>query len=278
MKPFPLCRSRFRLPFAAGRPWMLTTTLMGTLLGPFWGTLTLPVHAADFATIQKRGTLMSATEGAFAPFNYYKGKSLTGFEVEIVDSLAEVLKLKTSWKTFPFDSLLIGLNQDRYDLVAASHADTEERAKAVDFAEPHYCTGGMILTKEGGPLTGKELAGKTVAVQVGTSYLTHLKKLPGLKEVKTYPKDPDSFQALLSGRVDAVVTDKFLALEQAKTRSADHLKTGELLFSERVSIAVAKGNSTLKTQLNTALKTILGNGTYRKISEKYFGHDIRCTH
>jgi polar amino acid transport system substrate-binding protein len=52
------------------------------------------------------------------------------------------------WKTLGFDALLTGLRQDRWDLVIASHGITEERAKAVTFTEPHYCSGGMIVAMD----------------------------------------------------------------------------------------------------------------------------------
>ena len=232
--------------------------------------------AAPFDGIKKAGVLRSASEGAFAPFNFFKGKDLTGFEIDVVNAIGKAIGVKTEWKTFPFDSLLIGLGQDRYDVVAASHGITDERAKAVDFTLPHYCTGGVVLSRKGGPLNAAGLKGKTVGVQVGTSYLTHVQKLGLAKEVKTYPKDPDSFQALMSGRIDAVITDKFLAIEAAKTHAAAGLQVGELLFSEKVGMAVSKGNASLKAKLDEGLQAILKDGTYKAISMKYFGTDVRC--
>ncbi len=234
-------------------------------------------EARDFKDIKSSGTIEIATEGAFAPFNYFKGKDLTGFEVDVANAVAKELGLKVSWKTYGFDSLLIGLNQNKYDVVIASHGITSERAKAVEFTDPHYCTGGIIVTKAGGPLTAKDLAGKTIAVQVGTTYFTALQKVPGVKNIKTYPKDTDSFQNLMSGRVDALVTDRFIAKESIQVHAKKlKLLTGELLFSESVAMAVAKGNKDLVSKLNEGLKKILANGVYKTISEKYYSEDIRC--
>jgi polar amino acid transport system substrate-binding protein len=233
-------------------------------------------HAAPWTQIQKAGTLHIATEGAFAPFNFFKGKELTGFEVELGTELAKKLALKPDWKTTPFESLLIGLNQNRYDLVAASHGVTEERAKAVDFTKPHYCTGGIIVSRKGGPKTVAELKGKIVAVQVGSSYLTHVQKLAGLKEVKTLPKDPDGLQTLMAGRVDAWVTDKFVALDAQKANAKAGLELGELVFQEQVAMAVAKGNKDLLAKTNEALEALVKDGTYARLSQKYFAMDVSC--
>lgn len=225
--------------------------------------------------VKKSGTIVIATEGAFKPFNYFEGKKLTGFEVDLGEAIAKQMGLKVRWVTQPFDSLLIGLNQGRYDFVIASHGITPERQKAVDFSNPHYCGGGAIVSQKGGPTKVADLSGKTVAVQVGTTYLENVRKLSGVKDVKTYPKDTDAQQALMAGRVDAWVSDKFVALEAAKA-SGGRMQVGDFVFQERLAMAVQKGNTTLTKGLNDALSALQKNGTYEKISQQYFGQNIAC--
>ncbi|PTA69561.1 ABC transporter substrate-binding protein [Deinococcus arcticus] len=231
-------------------------------------------QARTWEAIKQSGTIKIATEGAFPPFNVQKGKALTGFEVELAEALAKQLGLKVQWVVQPFDGLLIGLQQDRFDFVIASHGITPERAKAVDFANPHYCTGGTIVSMKGGPRTAADLKGKVVAVQVGTTYLSGVQKLPGVKPL-VFPKDTDAQTALMAGRAAAWVGDKFTGLDLVKAQKGK-LQQGDMLFSERIGMAVKKGNSGLLKELNAALAKALANGTYAKISNKYFGQDIRC--
>ncbi|GGR85410.1 ABC transporter substrate-binding protein [Deinococcus sedimenti] len=238
-------------------------------------TLLTTAHARTWAEIKQSGTIKIATEGAFPPFNVMKGKVLTGFEVDLANALAKQLGLKVQWVTQPFDNLLIGLGQDRYDFVIASHGITPERQKAVDFTNPHYCTGGAIVTKPGGPMTAAALKGKTVAVQVGTTYLENARKVPGIKDVKTFPKDTDAQAALMAGRVDAWVGDKFTGLDLVKAQKGKVMQ-GDLLFKEQIAMAVKKGNSSLLKELNSALAKALNSGTYAKLSSQYFGTDVRC--
>lgn len=239
-------------------------------------TLPFAAQARSWKAIQKSGTIIFATEGTFPPFNEFKGSKLTGFEVDVAQAIAREMGLKLEWKTFPFDALLIGLAQDRYDVVIASHGITEERLKAVDFTNPHYCTGGVIYAKEKGPLTAAALKGKKIAVQVGTTYLQHLQTMKIAADVKTYPKDTDSLQNLLAGRVDAWVTDRFVGLQGMKSHPDAHIREGETLFQERVAMAVAKGNAELATHLNDGLKKIQTAATYADLSKSYFGTDVRC--
>ncbi|GHF48461.1 polar amino acid transport system substrate-binding protein [Deinococcus metalli] len=237
--------------------------------------LATTAQARTWDDIKKSGTIRIATEGAFPPFNLLKGKELTGFEVDLANQLAKGLGLKVQWITQPFDNLLIGLGQDRYDFVIASHGITPERQKAVDFASPHYCTGGAIVTKPGGPMTAAALKGKSVAVQVGTTYLENVQKVPGVGAVKTFPKDTDAQAALMAGRVDAWVGDKFTGIDLVKAQKGK-LVQGALLFNERIGMAVKKGNTTLLKELNTALAKSMSDGSYAKLSTSYFGQDVRC--
>lgn len=236
----------------------------------------VPASARPIDAILKDGKIILATEGQFAPFNFYQGKKLTGFEVELAEALAAKMGVKVEWKAMGFDALLTGLQQDRWDLVIASHGITEERAKAVTFADPHYCTGGVIVSKGGALKTAQDLAGKTVSVQTGTSYLENVKKVAGVQQVKNFPQDTDARAALASGRVDAWVSDKFVALEALSKNPKAGLQIGDFLFVEKVAAAVAKGNTGLADAVNKALAALQADGSYAKLSAKYFKQDIRC--
>jgi polar amino acid transport system substrate-binding protein len=237
--------------------------------------LAATAQARSIEDIRKAGTLVVASEGKFAPFNFVEGGKLAGFEIDVANAIAQKMGLKVEWKTMSFDGLLVGLGQDRWDMVIASHGVTEERAKAVTFANPHFCTGGVIISKEGRLRTAQDLTGKVVAVQTGTTYYENAKKLP-VKDVKNFPQDASARAALETGHVDAWVTDKFVARASLAATPGTTLKTGDYLFVERIAAAVAKGNTGLVNEVNKALDTMLADGTYAAISKKWFNEDIRC--
>ncbi|MBC7601534.1 MAG: amino acid ABC transporter substrate-binding protein [Ramlibacter sp.] len=232
--------------------------------------------ARPIDAVTKSGKLIAATEGAFTPFNYVDKGKLTGFEVELAELVAKKMGLSIEWKTVGFDALLAGLSQDRWDVVIASHGITDERAKAVTFMAPHYCSGGMVVAKDPAIRTAKSLAGKTVAVQTGTTYLENVTKLGTAKEVKNFPSDADARSALAAGRVDAWVTDRFTVLETMKKNPGLKLQAGDLLFTERIAAAAAKGNTGLADAWNKALAASMADGSYTQLSKKYFGEDVRC--
>jgi polar amino acid transport system substrate-binding protein len=233
------------------------------------------VQARTIEDIRKSGTLVVASEGKFAPFNFVDAGKLAGFEIDVADALAARMGLKVEWKTMGFDGLLVGLQQDRWDMVIASHGVTEERARAVTFANPHYCTGGVIISKDGALKTARDLTGKVVGVQTGTTYYDNAKKLP-VKDVKNFPQDNSARAALETGHVDAWVTDKFVGRASLAATPGTSLKLGDFLFTEKIAAAVSKGNAGLVTQVNKALAEIMADGTYAAISKKWFNEDIRC--
>lgn len=233
--------------------------------------------ARNVDAIKKAGTIIVATEGQYAPFNFFEGSKLTGFEVDVMEGVAKKMGLKIEWKTLGFDALLTGLGQDRWDLVIASHGITEERAKAVTFTAPHYCSGGAIVAKNTALKTAKDLAGKTLAVQTGSSYLEAAQKIPGVKEVKNYPKDPDAQAAVMSDRADAWITDKFVVMDVLKTNKNTGLHANGMLFVEKIAAAVSKGNQGLADAYNKALGEFMAaGGGYDALSTKYFSEDVRC--
>jgi polar amino acid transport system substrate-binding protein len=232
--------------------------------------------ARPFEQIKASGKLLAATEGQFAPFNHFDKGKLTGFEVELAELVAKKMGLAIEWKTLGFDALLTGLGQDRWDLVIASHGITDERAKAVTFMAPHYCSGGLMVTRDPALKTAKDLAGRTVAVQTGTTYLEQVKKLAVAKAVRNFPSDTDARTALVAGKADIWVSDRFTAMEALKKNPQQKLVAGELLFTERIAAAAGKGNAGLAEAWNKALAAVMADGSYEQLSRKYFGEDVRC--
>jgi len=233
-------------------------------------------EARDWNAIKADGKIIAVTEGAFFPFNFFEGSKLTGFEVEVAEAVAKKLGLAIEWRVVPFDAQVASIRQDRFDFAIASHGFTEERAKSVDFAAPHYCTGGQIAAPKDGALTAAALAGKTVAVQLATSYADSAKRIAGVKEIKTYKADPEAFSALKAKKVDAWISDKWLIKATLEKNADAGIVAGEQVFVERVSAIMRKNNKELQDHYNRALAEVVKDGTYATLSQKYFKTDVSC--
>jgi len=251
-------------------------SLLVVVAGLVMGLAATAAQARTLDEIKADGKIIIATEGAYPPFNYFQGSKLTGFEVELAEAMAKKMGLAVEWKALSFDALLAGLRQDRWDMVIASFGITADRSKAVTFTSPDYCSGGVIVSKDPNIRTADSLVGKTVAVQTGSTYMENVKKIPGVKDVKNFPQDTDARSALINGRVDAWVSDRFVVKNVMATSPNSGLKTGGYLFVERIASAVKKGNMPLAAAIDKALADVMADGTYKAISEKYMKEDIRC--
>jgi polar amino acid transport system substrate-binding protein len=80
----------------------------------------------------------------------------------------------------------------------------------------------------------------------------------------------------VNGRVDAWVTDRFVAKAALEADPKAGLAMGDFVFVERIAPAVKKGNTSLAQAIDKALAEIMADGTYEQLSKKYFGEDIRC--
>ncbi len=242
---------------------MITTRrgLLGLLaaLTFFLGSV---VHAQD--------VLRVATDATFPPFEYSDNGKRVGFDVELIEAIAGVLNKKVEWTDIDFKGLIPGLLAKRYDVAASAIYITDERRKVVDFSDPYYPGGLVIMTRKGdqtikGP---DDLKGKKVSVQVGTKSVGFLKdNFPAIERVEV-EKNQEMFQLVEVGRADAAVTGKPAAKVYAKTRGTLQV-LDKALTVEEYGFAMRKEDTALLKQVNDALKKLKADGTYDKLVAKY---------
>lgn len=115
-----------------------------------------------------------------------------------------------------------------------------------------------------------DLAGKKIAVQEGTTGDILVSDMEGT-QVSRFKKATDCAMELINGRVDAVVIDNMPAkkLVDANSKKLKLLDFPASEDKEAYAIAIAKGNTELLDQFNTAIKTLKSNGTYDALVDKY---------
>lgn len=91
-----------------------------------------------------KGTLKMATEGAYAPMNYYRGDELVGFEIDLAAHFCEANGYGLVVEAMNFDGILPAVQTGKADFAAAGITITEERAESVNFSIPYY-TGGTVM-------------------------------------------------------------------------------------------------------------------------------------
>lgn len=235
------------------------------------------VQAESTESVAQKGKLTFALTGKYPPFSFIDTEgNLKGFDVDIGNALAQRMGVKAVPVTTAWDGIIGGLLANKYDTIIGSLAITEERKKAVDFSDAYYQSGAQLFVSKGSTLkTIDDLNGKVVGVTLGETYETWLREhKPGIT-LKTYKGLPDILLDLQNKRLDGFVTDKIAGVLAIRDKNLNAQPVGELLYPEKMGIAIRKGNPELQAAINAALAQITADGTYTAISVKWLGTDIR---
>lgn len=225
--------------------------------------------------------LKIGTEGAYPPFNSMTADGkLVGFDVDVATALCAQMKVECEFVTQDWDGIIPALKGGKFDAIVASMTITDERKQQVDFTNKYYTTPLALVALKDSTLTSPEpdaLKGKTVGAQASTTQSIYAEDhyAKAGADVKLYPTQDEAMADLTNGRLDAVVSDKFVLVDWMKTTGQDCCKLiGDLKGTESLTgIAVRKGDP-LREKLNAAIDAIVSDGTYAKINAKYFDFDI----
>jgi len=229
---------------------------------------------ADQKQAAKPKVLKVGTEPSFAPFEFQEegSKEYTGFDMDLIRAVGKQMGYEVQIVSMGFDGLIPALESGQIDAVASGMSITEERAKKVTFSKPYYKSGlTMVIKSDNNSIkTFKDLEGKSIGVQIGTTGAEEARKIKDAK-IREFNTPPEAFMELKNNGVDAVVND--LPVNEyfiAKTGAKDVKLAGEVQNAENYGIAIAKKNTELSEKVNKALDDIKANGEYEKIYMKWF--------
>lgn len=226
--------------------------------------------AFSAAVAQAQDVIRVATDSTFPPFEYMEAGKRVGFDVELIEAIGKTLGKKVEWTDIDFKGLVPGLVSKRFDVAASAIYITDERRKVVDFTDPYYPGGLVIMTKKGDTKVQSpdDLKGKKVAVQVGTKSVNFLKEnFPAVERVEV-EKNQEMFQLVEIGRADAAVTGKPAAKVYVRAKGTLQVVDKQLTVEE-YGYAIRKDLPDLTKQFNEALKKLKADGTYQALVNKY---------
>lgn len=238
-------------------------------------------HAAtdDLAAIQKAGAIRIGTEGTYAPFSYHdqKDNKLVGFDVDIGRAIAKQLGVKPEFVEGKWDGLIAGLNANRYDVVINQVGITPERQAKYDFSKPYISSEAVLIVRDDNATihSFQDLKGKRSANTI-TSNFGKLAQQHGAEVVPVQGFN-DAIALLTSGRVDATINDELSFLDFKKQQPQAKVKvvaTDSSAAFSRSGVLMRKDQPALKAAIDKAIDAIRADGTYKTISERYFGKDL----
>lgn len=218
--------------------------------------------------------LKIATESSFKPFSYTDAEgNLIGYEIELVDALCEEMNAECEVISQDWDGLIPGLNAQKFDAAIAGMSITPERKEVVDFSDPYFHSGIILIGKKGDDISVDELTGQPIASQRSTVSSQYLQNEHDDADIKLYDTQDNAYLDLTSGRVRALMSDKVVGVDWLKTEAGQEyeIKGDEISTDDdAMGIAFRKGDP-LVAKFNAALAELKDNGTYDQITGSYFG-------
>ena len=217
-----------------------------------------------------------ATDATYPPFETVDEttKGLVGFDIDLINAVAEEAGLQIELVNVGFDPLLTGIAQCQYDAAIAAISISDDRAKQMSFSNS-YINAGQIVTinKATTDIQGPDdLVGKKIGVQLGTTGAIEAEKI-AIAEVQAYDTVDLAFQDLVNKQVDAVVADYPTSLAFVQVNSNDIVTVGDVFTDESYGIAVCKTNTDLLNKINDGLAKVQAKGLIQELEQKWLAGD-----
>ncbi|MGK7925623.1 MAG: basic amino acid ABC transporter substrate-binding protein [Spirulina sp.] len=197
----------------------------------------------------------------------------TGFDIDLMEAIAERGELQLSWQNISFNQLISALENEEIDAIVSSMIITPERAERVAFSRPYFQAGlAIAIRDEDERIKGfKDLKNKTIAVQIGTAGAKKAEEISGAK-VSKFSSVSLALHELKDGNIDAVINDYPLILHSIKIGNLDGLKIVEVLTEEYYGIALSRESEYIE-RINDVLEELTSDRTYENLYRKWFNSE-----
>ncbi|SEN74119.1 cystine transport system substrate-binding protein [Paenibacillus sophorae] len=227
-------------------------------------------------TIKANGKIRVGTEGTYAPFTFHdESGKLTGFDVEIAQEVANCLGVQIEFIETNRDSLIAGLDTGQFDIVVNEITIRNDLKDKYDFSDPYIVSKAELIVHQDNRDIKRlaNLKGKKAGQSLQND-LTDIAKESGAIIVQTEGFS-QSIDLLTSKQIDVVINNGLFYLYMKRQNPDAPIKVvGRTVSSWKSGILVRKGNEELVNAINQALTDMRYDGTYLKISKKYFGLNV----
>lgn len=233
-------------------------------------------EASKLQEIQDDKKIQIGLEGTFPPFSFHdEDGKLAGFEYEIADQIADDLGVEAEYVETKWDSLIAGLDTDKYDFVINNVSITDEREEKYDFSTPYMKSEAVVAVRDDNTniKQPEDIKGKKSAQTITSNFARDAESL-GAEVVATNDL-MSSIELVEQGRADATIHDRVTFLTYLQEKPDTKLKVLDgSINSTDIALILNKNNDEFKEKLNEIIKERTEDGTFEKISEKYFGENI----
>lgn len=247
----------------------LITVILFSLFASFFA-LWYRTHKTTAPTVNEN-LLLVGTNSEYAPFSFMENNQIVGFDIDLISEIAKVMGKTVEIQDMPFDALIPALQSGQLQIIASGITPTQKRAQQVNFTKP-YLKGDqlLIVSLVAQPFTSvTDLHDKKIAVNEGFTADYYMSAIKGPQLIR-FASPIESFMALTSGRVDALV-----AAENSVKPFLNHYGTEKFSVAQipdttdEYALALSKKYPELVAQIQSAIDQLEANGTLDALKQKW---------
>ena len=260
------------------KKWLALAVACSTLtLGACGGKTETAAGSASAPAAASGKVYRVAMNAEFAPFESMNEKNeVQGFDVDLMNAMAEVGHFKVEYKHQPWESLFAALKNGDVDMLASAVTINDERKQTMAFTDPYFEITQVILVPQNKEIKSVEDLKKArkVGVVTGNTGDTAVSKILGSNsdKIARFENVTLVIKELENGGLDAVVSDSAVVGNYLKNNGNKGVTMVAVpdFEVEHYGIAVRKDDEATLKVLNDALKQVRASGEYDKIFNKYF--------
>ena len=226
--------------------------------------------------IIKNGKITIAVFSDVPPLGYMDDKNeLQGIDVDVARELATALGVEVEFVPTTNANRIPYLQTEKVDIVIASFTMNSERRKVVEYTDPYFRGGAVLVVNSENQNTASitnlsQMKGMKIAVSKGSFNDELATKLADpSNEIIRFDNVSDLYQALQDGKADAIVEDVVLAGYNIENTYKNMKTVGDLLSVDSIGMGVRKGDQVFLNWLNGFVFDLLSSGKMDEICEKY---------
>lgn len=215
------------------------------------------------------GQLTVCADVPYPPFEFQQGSELVGYDIDIVQRIADDLGVRLSVVDSSFEAIESGSSLTGCDVNASSISITEPRQQVMAFSVPYLDDDLVLVAEKGSGITDLESAqGRRVGVQAATTGERFAEE-NGLTPIQ-FEDGGMQMEGLRAGTVDAVLGNQSVVLYNVKD-DPDYEVVAALATGERLGVAVASDKAQLLSAVNASLLGMEEDGSLDESRARWFG-------
>ena len=228
--------------------------------------------------VRSAGKLVVGTSADYPPFEFYTDDAeLDGFDISLMDEVGRRLGIEIEYHDFAFDGLGSALKLGQIDAAIAAVSVTPDREAYLDFSNVYFVGQDGVLARDGSGIDSIDSIDDLSTLRIGTQrssvqddwLQTNLVDTGQLHsdQLLVYERADDAVRDLRQDRVDLVMLDAQPA--EAYAMEGDIRVVGTGLNQQRYAIALDKGATSLKTEINRVLLDMQNEGFVAQLAKEY---------